>query len=71
MSRFPSICVQMFSRTRRDDNSRCEKPTAPHYSSDGGLALFHCGRTVFVPTTALVPVSLCERRPSKVTRCVG
>src|SRR5262245_50243532 len=37
----------MFSHTRRNDNSRCKKPTAPHYSSDGGLALFHCGRTAF------------------------
>src|SRR5262245_38629243 len=27
----------MFSHIRRDDNRRCEKPTAPHYPSDSGL----------------------------------
>jgi hypothetical protein len=31
------VRVQMFSHIRRDDNGGCEKPTAPHYSSDGDL----------------------------------
>src|SRR5262245_24395760 len=29
----------MFRHIRRDDNRRCEKPTAPHYASDGGLRI--------------------------------
>src|SRR5262245_15709685 len=53
----------MFSHIRRDDNRRCEKPTAPHYASDGGLALFHCGRRgSFASTTALVRFVISVRR---------
>ena len=59
------VCVQMLSHTRRNDNSRCKKPTAPHNSSDGGLALFHCGRTVFRADDGVVQFqSVSGGRPS-------